>query len=438
MTYSNNAFFTMGWVNCSGWCSGSGDVPPIVYSSPDGISWTGPLESSEYPSFAEDGYGVVFGNGVYIKIDHGNNSVSVSSDALTWTQFSLPSSSWNFQAKIYFVNETFYILGDYGYMAVSPDGGNWTLVIARPWPYIRDIASGDGIWVAVGGDAISASEDGVSWTRQFTTSDTDHNLNCVVYGNNTFVAVGVNGTVITSPDGKNWTHQILTNSRGFEDVSFGNGVFVGLTVGNGSSAVMTSPNGVNWTEGGERFGFGSRLTFGNGIFAAINPVTPGLVHTSSDGMTWIAHDLGDSPGINDIVFGNNTFVIVGNYGYVFRSHDGVNWFSAQSVGIHHPSGGVTYADLNSVTFGDGVFVAVGSGIASSSDGITWTTQKSITKNPLTSVAYINHSFMAGYYIGTSVADGVNGAVIQSTSIEGDINHDGHTFSWNLFMPAIME
>lgn len=430
ITYSNNTFFTMGWENCSGWCNSTGDESPVVYSSPDGISWIGPLASSEYPSLAGDGYGVVFGNGVYLKTDYWNDSVSVSSDAVTWTQVSLPSPSWDL-GKIYFVHETFYVLGGYGYMATSSDGVKWKVVTSRPLQYIKDITFGDGIWVAVGGTAISTSEDGVFWTLQYTTSDTDHDLRGIAYGNNTLVAVGRNDTVLTSYDGKNWTQQISTTFRGFEDVSFGNGVFVGLTVGNGRSTVMTSSNGKNWTEGVSGFGFGSHITFGNGIFVAISPTSPGLVHTSSDGMTWTAHNLGVSPsGISDIVFGNDIFVIVGSAGFIFRSHDGVKWSSAQSVGIHHPNGGVSYEDLNSVTFGDGAFVAVGGRvggiIASSPDGINWSTRESITNQALTSVAYVNHTFMASYNIGISVADGVFiGGVIQSASIkDGDTNHDG--------------
>jgi hypothetical protein len=43
----------------------------------------------------------------------------------------------------------------------------------------------------------------VSWTQQ--TSGTRDDLNGVAYGNGLFVAVGDFGTILTSPDGVNWT-----------------------------------------------------------------------------------------------------------------------------------------------------------------------------------------------------------------------------------------
>ena len=44
---------------------------------------------------------------------------------------------------------------------------------------------------------ILTSPDGVSWTAQ--TSLTSNALYAVTYGNNTFVAVGMYGTILTSP-----------------------------------------------------------------------------------------------------------------------------------------------------------------------------------------------------------------------------------------------
>jgi hypothetical protein len=44
---------------------------------------------------------------------------------------------------------------------------------------------------------ILTSPDGVNWTRR--TSGTSNNLSRVAYGNGTFVAVGWHGTILTSP-----------------------------------------------------------------------------------------------------------------------------------------------------------------------------------------------------------------------------------------------
>ena len=40
-----------------------------------------------------------------------------------------------------------------------------------------------------------------------TTTDTTQNLNAVTYGNDTFVAVGNTGTILTSSDGTTWDNR---------------------------------------------------------------------------------------------------------------------------------------------------------------------------------------------------------------------------------------
>lgn len=434
VTYSDNAFFAMGVVDCSGWCYTP--LPSVVYSSPDSIVWT-EVDSSLYPSLAGDGYGVVYGNGVYLKMSGsgtGTNSVRVSSDAVTWTQVSLPSESSDFTRKIYFIRNNFYVLGGYGYLTTSPDGVNWSLVTSKPLQPIRKITYGNGVWVAVGNTLIYTSTDGISWTQQYSTNDNNYNLTGITYGNNTFVAVGPYKSVFTSPNGEEWTKTTL--GAGFDDIAFGNGMFVGVSGNN----ILTSPDGINWTARasyppkhywGTRF---SRIIFGNGTFAAIGSDSEqynDVVYTSPDGLSWTAHILstgvwGEVKGLNDICYGNNTFLIVGNIGYVYSSGDGANW-SVRQAGAPTPGGGVSYHDRYGVAYGDGSFVSVGEwnlrgDILSSPDGITWTRRKSIASLSLKYVAYVNHSFIASYGNGPSILQ-----VIQS-ALDNTADQCTYTFS----------
>ena len=70
------------------------------------------------------------------------------------------------------------------------------------------------------------------------------NLYAVTYGNGQYVAVGSNGTIITSSDGNNWTRQsgspVSDTLRG---IVYGNRQYV--AVGN-AGTVITSLNGTNW------------------------------------------------------------------------------------------------------------------------------------------------------------------------------------------------
>jgi photosystem II stability/assembly factor-like uncharacterized protein len=66
---------------------------------------------------------------------------------------------------------------------------------------------------------------------------------------------------------------------------------------------------------------------------------------------------------NSITFGNNTFVAVGDNGYIATSSDGITW-TYRNVGTSY--------DFQAVTFVNNIFVAVGDGVFTSPDGITWT------------------------------------------------------------------
>jgi hypothetical protein len=66
----------------------------------------------------------------------------------------------------------------------------------------------------------------------------------VTYGAAGFLAVRPGGTIVTSPDGVNWTTQNSGVSGGLESVSFGNGYY--LVTGD-SGLALSSPDGVNWT-----------------------------------------------------------------------------------------------------------------------------------------------------------------------------------------------
>ena len=60
----------------------------------------------------------------------------------------------------------------------------------------------------------------------------------MTYGNGTFVAVGVGGTILTSPDGVNWTAQNSGTNNHLRGVTYGNGTFVAVGLG---GTILTSP-----------------------------------------------------------------------------------------------------------------------------------------------------------------------------------------------------
>ena len=112
-------------------------------------------------------------------------------------------------------------------------------------------------------------------------------------------------------------------------------------------------------------------------------------------------------------YGNNMFVIVGAWGSIFTSPDGVIWTKRipkflNVANIYSPYLGELYA----VVWGGNKFVAVGRGVAfTSPDGITWTQSAIINTGgaPIYSVTWSGSQFVAVGYGGTRVvsSDGIN-------------------------------
>ena len=111
----------------------------------------------------------------------------------------------------------------------------------------------------------------------------------MVFGNNLFVISGHSGTILTSPDGINWTDQPTSMTSALFAIKFGDGVFVASGSWSGNPTpyqIYRSTNGVDWdgvpTERLTDFTDGG--AFGNGRFILVNRF---FMPSSTDGgQTW--------------------------------------------------------------------------------------------------------------------------------------------------------
>ncbi|SMP66566.1 S-layer homology domain-containing protein [Anoxynatronum buryatiense] len=251
---------------------------------------------------------------------------------------------------------------------------------------LRSTCYGNGTFVAVGDNGtILTSPDGV--TRTTRNSGTTNDLWGVTYGNGTFVAVGKSETILTSPDGVTWTTR---KSGGFyllKGVGYGNNMFVAVGwVAGGVGMILTSPDGVTWTP--RTSGTTNNLigvSYGNSTFVVVG--SSGTILTSADGVTWTPRTSGTTNELWGVSYGNSTFVAVGSSGTIQTSADGVTWTPRTSGITNH---------LRGVSCVNSTFVAVGTGgiILTSPDGETWTTQTSGTTNELWGASYGNGTFVA--------------------------------------------
>ena len=160
----------------------------------------------------------------------------------------------------------------------------------------------------------------------------------------------------------------------------------------------------DWTNIPSSYGY-KTVAYGNGIFVASWSAFRAY---SYDGINWTESIPGGGWQIDSITFGNGLFVGVGYAdvsgvptGFVFTSTNGINWTSRTPA-----------ANLNwtSVVYGNGLFVAVsrsgtGNRVMTSPDGITWTSRTSAMNADFTGITFGNGLFVAVSLGGFGVTGG---------------------------------
>lgn len=269
-----------------------------------------------------------------------------------------------------------------------------------------EITYGNGKFVATGDcfntnyyDPILTSTDGANWEEQ-VSGVKGNSLSAVTFGNDKFVAVGMGGLILTSPDGETWTvrNQSKSGENSLMTVVYGNGTFVAAGV---DGTIWTSPDGESWTKNPESLSYANicEIIYANGTFVMVGEY--GNIWTSTDGNNWTHQSSGTANDLNSVVFGKDIFLAVGRNGTILTSSDGVYWEDhsiGSTGGIPNTSPGGAHLEagdnLNSAAFGSGTFVAVSSNSAvlTSTDGTDWVLRNTSITEKLYGVAYGNYTF----------------------------------------------
>ena len=174
------------------------------------------------------------------------------------------------------------------------------------------------------------------------------------------------------------------------------------------------------------------IAFGNNTFVAVASTGTGdrTMH-SQDGINWEAGTIIDGD-YEDITYGAGLFVAVGRDALIQTSPDGITWTvrTAPVVTVH----------FESVTYGGGLFVIVADGgtgdrVATSPDGITWTARAAAVDNAWEGVTWGRGLFVAVCSNGfgnrvMSSADGITWATQVSAA---DIAWEGVAYGGGLFV-----
>ena len=251
--------------------------------------------------------------------------------------------------------------GDFNYTSTDPPGVTaWTPPTSIPAGFVSDLSAvmfSGSQFIALGTDgSILTSADGNTWILSTNPvpsgGATGPRMNSLAFGivsNATiYVAVGDGGHIFTSPDLVTWTAASPTGNNLY-NVSFPNGSFV-ATGANGT--LLTSADAITWTLPNSIPSTSNALrgaTFGAGSYVVVGDA--GTILTSTDGTSWslITPAPPLTQDLRAIRFGTR-FVAVGQAGNVAYSDDANNWLTTSS--------GST-ANLAAVIFTPGMYLAVG-------------------------------------------------------------------------------
>jgi hypothetical protein len=269
------------------------------------------------------------------------------------------------------------------------------------------VGYGNNTWLAVGTNStvLAKSTDGLTWSS--ITMPTSAAWTGIAYGVGYWVTVASGGATAqySNSDGLSWKASTLPSSATWTHVVYGNGAFVTIDAGAASQkaaysidygktwASATLPSAQTWTS----------IAYGGNIFVAI--ATGGTVacYSTDGGATWTASVLPRSTTWSSVAYGNGRFVAVSSTtGTAAYSFDGITW----NASLYNVA-------ASEIAYGQGVFVALAQSSTTgytTEDGQRWTTRA------VTSAAYAGIAF--GFTASTNVGGFVTVAATTTGSLIG--------------------
>ncbi|QQZ63618.1 chitobiase/beta-hexosaminidase C-terminal domain-containing protein [Paenibacillus sonchi] len=371
-----------------------------LLTSPDGINWTSIVPTGVDSSLTLTK--VTVGNGgTRLAVGGANGRIYSTTNGTAWT--SAQPSTADGQSigtnMLTWMNDRYYISDPMAYIWTSTDLSTFTL-LGPPFKqnasqHNNQMFNGfyDGTKYYMFGyespnyGAVYTSTNGTTWTMQpFKNYFVTQNAR---YLDGKYFRLGNEGMLVSS-DGADWRYKW---GGAFTEIVHGSGsqyVAVGKTGGDG--AIWNSADLAQWNQvtlSPRTTGF-TAAAYGNNTYVAIgeNNQTTTALATSPDGKTWtLRSGINDSTTLSDIAFGNGKFVAVGSGAggpKIKTSEDGISW--------HEPALPVQSIDaVYSIAYTNNQFIALGYGysdegylnaasIWTSADGETWSNRSGAYPN----------------------------------------------------------
>lgn len=248
-----------------------------------------------------------------------------------------------------------------------------------------------GLVGAYAGDVVvKIPDNGRAWSKCSSISDGGNLI--ITYGNGMFVGIS-RGTdsAYYSTDGITWMKSSMPTKSDWSALAYGNGKFVAVAMNSTNAAY--SNDGITW-KGTESYSTvnWSALCYGNGKFVAVADGSD-TAQYSTDGINWLYSTIGSSSAWKSICYGKDKFIAAGDAGKISFSYNGIDWNSLTIYEYNHTK----------IYYANGIYIILinrNNTMLYSYDGISWSkgsiqADNNETINMWNDVCYGNGKFIAG-------------------------------------------
>jgi hypothetical protein len=327
----------------------------------------------------------------------------VWADQIRTTTTSFPAPNWTYLSSLW--DGSLFLLG--GRTGLTLEGFKTNAASPTVWVdrhdalrnWIWDVTRTPEFYIAVGDRAtVMTSENGIDWNLELVPDSLASAIFLGVGGTtNLFLAVGNQGRAMISANGVIWDAVPMPASNDLQGVAALNNNLLVVTGGGGT--ILTSPNGTNWTaQSSLTTAFLSSVAAGPTGLVAVG--AGGTILQSLDGRSWNRRAIGTTNWIYRVRYLGGQFLAVGQNGTLLSSPEGASW-TARSSG--------TAEWLNDVArVGQTYFAAGAHGtVLRSDDAVSWENIGAITHKSLFALASSG---------GQLIAAGVEGVIFRSQVI----------------------